>query len=137
MLKVAAKFPDVKFEHATGYKTADNVDTYNAKFHEGRYVIGQIAAKMSKTGTAGYIVSFPIPEVVAGINAFMLGAQIVNPDFKVKIIWANTWFDPAKEADAAKVLLSTGCRHHGAAHRLDRTSAGGRRAGAAGLRPGL
>jgi basic membrane protein A and related proteins len=107
-LKVAKKFPEVKFEHATGFKTADNVGTYNAKFHEGRYVIGQIAAKMSKTGTAGYIVSFPIPEVVSGINAFMLGAQTVNPDFKVKIIWANTWFDPAKEADAAKVLLSQG-----------------------------
>jgi simple sugar transport system substrate-binding protein len=108
MLKVAAKFPDVKFEHATGYKTADNLGTYNAKFHEGRYVIGQIAAKMSKTGTAGYIVSFPIPEVVSGINAFMLGAQTVNPDFKVKIVWVNSWFDPAKEADAAKVLLSQG-----------------------------
>jgi basic membrane protein A len=108
MLKVAKKFPDVKFEHATGFKTADNLGTYNAKFHEGRYVIGQIAAKMSKTGTAGYIVSFPIPEVVAGINAFMLGAQSVNPDFKVKVVWANTWFDPAKEADAAKVLLSQG-----------------------------
>ena len=107
-LKVAAKFPDVKFEHATGYKTAPNVTTYNSKFHEGRYVIGQIAAKMSKTGTAGYIVSFPIPEVIAGINAFMLGAQTVNPDFKVKIVWANTWFDPGKEADAAKVLLSQG-----------------------------
>jgi simple sugar transport system substrate-binding protein len=107
-LKVAKKFPDVKFEHATGYKTADNVGTYNAKFHEGRYVIGQIAAKMSKTGTAGYIVSFPIPEVVSGINAFMLGAQSVNPDFKVKIVWVNTWFDPGKEADAAKVLLSQG-----------------------------
>jgi basic membrane protein A len=107
-LKVAKKFPDVKFEHATGFKTAPNVTTYNAKFHEGRYVIGQIAAKMSKTGTAGYIVSFPIPEVVAGINAFMLGAQSVNPDFKVKIVWANTWYDPGKEADAAKVLFSQG-----------------------------
>ncbi len=107
-LKVAKKFPDVKFEHATGFKTAENVTTYNAKFHEGRYVIGQIAAKMSKTGVAGYIASFPIPEVVAGINAFMLGAQSVNKDFKVKIIWANTWFDPGKEADAAKVLLSQG-----------------------------
>ncbi|MFN0193416.1 MAG: BMP family ABC transporter substrate-binding protein [Aestuariivirga sp.] len=107
-LKVAKKFPDVKFEHATGFKTADNVTTYNAKFHEGRYVIGQIAAKMSKTGTAGYIVSFPIPEVVAGINAFMLGAQSVNPDFKVKIVWVNSWYDPGKEADAAKVLLSQG-----------------------------
>ena len=107
-LKVAAKFPDVKFEHATGYKTAENVTTYNAKFHEGRYVIGQIAAKMSKTGTAGYIVSFPIPEVVMGINSFMLGAQSINPDFKVKIVWANTWYDPGKEADAAKVLFSQG-----------------------------
>jgi basic membrane protein A and related proteins len=108
MVKVAAKYPDVKFEHGTGYKTAENLTTYNAKFHEGRYVIGQIAAKMSKTGTAGYIVSFPIPEVVSGINAFMLGAQSVNPDFKVKIVWVNSWFDPAKEADAAKVLLSQG-----------------------------
>ena len=107
-LKVAKKFPDVKFEHATGYKTADNVTTYNAKFHEGRYVIGQIAAKMSKTGIAGYIVSFPIPEVVSGINSFMLGAQSVNPDFKVKIVWVNTWYDPGKEADAAKVLFSQG-----------------------------
>jgi basic membrane protein A and related proteins len=107
-LKVAKKFPNVKFEHATGFKAADNVTTYNAKFHEGRYVIGQIAAKMSKTGTAGYIVSFPIPEVVAGINAFMLGAQSVNPEFKVKIVWANTWYDPGKEADAAKVLFSQG-----------------------------
>lgn len=107
-LKVAKKFPKVKFEHATGFKTAPNVTTYNAKFHEGRYVIGQIAAKISKTGTAGYIVSFPIPEVIAGINSFMLGAQSINPKFKVKIIWVNSWFDPGKEADAAKVLLSQG-----------------------------
>jgi simple sugar transport system substrate-binding protein len=107
-LKVAKRFPNVKFEHATGYQTAENVTTYNAKFHEGRYVIGQIAARVSKTGTAGYIVSFPIPEVVAGINAFMLGAQTINPDFKVKIVWVNSWYDPAKEADAAKVLFSQG-----------------------------
>jgi len=107
-MKVAKKFPKVKFEHATGYKTAANVTTYNAKFHEGRYVIGQIAARTSKTGVAGYIVSFPIPEVIAGINAFMLGAQSVNPDFKVKIVWVNSWFDPGKEADAAKVLISQG-----------------------------
>jgi simple sugar transport system substrate-binding protein len=107
-LKVAKKFPDVKFEHATGYKTADNVTTYNAKFHEGRYVIGQIAARVSKSGVAGYIVSFPIPEVVAGINSFMLGAQSVNPGFKVKVVWVNTWYDPGKEADAAKVLFSQG-----------------------------
>jgi simple sugar transport system substrate-binding protein len=98
----------VKFEHATGFKTAPNVATYNARFHEGRYVIGQIAARMSKTGVAGYIVSFPIPEVVMGINSFMLGAQSVNPDFKVKIIWINSWYDPGKEADAAKVLFSQG-----------------------------
>ena len=107
-LEVAAKYPDVKFEHATGYKTAPNVTTYNAKFHQGRYVLGQIAAKMSKTGVAGYIGSFPIPEVVAGMNAFMLGAQSVNPNFKIKIVWANTWFDPGKEGDAAKVLFSQG-----------------------------
>jgi len=107
-LKVAAKFPDVKFEHATGFKTTDNVATYNSRFHEGRYVIGQIAAKMSKTGTAGYIGSFPVPEVVLGINAFMLGAQSVNPDFKLKVIWVNTWHDPGKEADAAKTLFDQG-----------------------------
>ncbi len=107
-LKVAKKFPDVKFEHATGYKRADNVGTYSARFYEGRYVIGQIAAKMSKTGVAGYIGSFPIPEVVRGINSFMLGAQSVNPDFKLKIVWVNSWYDPAKEADAAKALIDQG-----------------------------
>ena len=107
-LKVAKKFPDVKFEHANGYKRADNVSTYSARFYEGRYIIGQIAAKMSKTGTAGYIGSFPIPEVVRGINSFMLGAQSVNPDFKIKVVWVNSWYDPGKEADAAKALLDQG-----------------------------
>jgi simple sugar transport system substrate-binding protein len=107
-IKVAEKFPDVKFEHATGFKAAPNVTTYNARFYEGRYIIGQIAAKMSKAGIAGYIVSFPIPEVVMGINAFMLGAQSVNPDFKIKVVWVNSWFDPAKEADAAKALFDQG-----------------------------
>jgi basic membrane protein A and related proteins len=107
-LAVAAKFPDVKFEHATGYKTAPNLTTYNSRFYEGRYIIGQIAGKMSKTGTAGYIASFPIPEVVQGINAFLLGAQSVNPDFKMKVIWVNTWFDAGKEADAAKALIDQG-----------------------------
>lgn len=107
-VKVAAKYPDVKFEHATGYKRADNVSTYSSRFYEGRYIIGQIAAKMSETGSAGYIASFPIPEVVRGINSFMLGAQSVNPDFKVKIVWVNTWFDPGKEADAAKALIDQG-----------------------------
>ena len=107
-LKVAKKYPDVKFEHATGYKQAPNMATYSAKFHEGRYVIGQIAGKMTKTNVIGYVASFPIPEVVSGINAFMLGAQSVNPAVKVKIVWANTWFDPGKEADAAKALLAQG-----------------------------
>lgn len=107
-VKVAAKFPDVKFEHATGYKAAANLATYNSRFYEGRYINGQIAGKMSKTGTAGYIASFPIPEVVGGINAFLMGARSVNPDFKLKVIWVNTWFDPGKEADAAKALLDQG-----------------------------
>jgi len=107
-IKVAKKFPDVKFEHATGYKTAPNVTTYNARFYEGRYILGRIAAKMSKSGVAGYIGSFPIPEVVMGINSFMLGAQSINPDFKVKIVWVNSWFDPGKEADAAKALFDQG-----------------------------
>ena len=107
-IKVAKNFPDVKFEHATGYKRADNVTTYSARFYEGRYVIGRIAAKMSKSGVAGYVASFPIPEVVRGINAFLLGAQSINPDFKLKIVWVSTWFDPGKEADAAKVLIGQG-----------------------------
>ncbi|MCD2181371.1 BMP family ABC transporter substrate-binding protein [Rhizobium sp. GN54] len=107
-IKVAEKFPDVKFEHATGFKSAANVATYNSRFYEGRYIQGQIAAKMSEKGVAGYIASFPIPEVVMGINAFVHGAQSVNPDFKVKVIWANTWFDPGKEADAAKALIDQG-----------------------------
>ncbi|MBN9274717.1 MAG: BMP family ABC transporter substrate-binding protein, partial [Mesorhizobium sp.] len=80
----------------------------NARFYEGRYVMGQIAAKVSKKGVAGYIVSFPIPEVVMGIDAFMLGAQSVNPNFKLKIVWVNSWFDPGKEADAAKALFDQG-----------------------------
>jgi simple sugar transport system substrate-binding protein len=107
-LNVAAKFPNVKFEHATGYKRADNLSTYAARFYEGRYVIGQIAAQVSETGVAGYIGSFPIPEVVRGINAFLLGAQTINPDFKLKVVWVNSWFDPGREADAAKVLISQG-----------------------------
>ncbi|MEX0344116.1 MAG: BMP family ABC transporter substrate-binding protein [Rhizobiaceae bacterium] len=107
--KVAGKFKDVKFEHATGYKREHpNVSTYSSKFYEGRYVQGQIAAKLSTTGVAGYIASFPIPEVVRGINSFILGAQSINPDFKLKVVWVNTWFDPGKEADAAKALIDQG-----------------------------
>ncbi|MAY60732.1 MAG: BMP family ABC transporter substrate-binding protein [Rhizobiales bacterium] len=107
-IAVAEKFPDVKFEHATGYKTAPNVTTYNSRFYEGRYIIGQIAGEVSKTGVAGYIASFPIPEVVMGINSFLLGARSVNPDFKLKVVWVNTWFDAGKEADAAKALIDQG-----------------------------
>src|ERR1700732_3708282 len=107
-LKVAKKYPNVHFEHATGYKRAENSSTYSGRFYEGRYIQGIIAAKMSKKGVLGYIGSFPIPEVVSGINATILGAQSVNPDIKVKIVWVNTWFDPGKEADAAKALLDQG-----------------------------
>jgi basic membrane protein A len=107
-LKVAKRHPNVHFEHATGYKRDKNMSTYSGKFHEGRYIQGVIAGKMSKSGTLGYIGSFPIPEVISGINATILGAQTVNPNIKVKIIWANTWFDPGKEADAAKALIDQG-----------------------------
>lgn len=107
-LKVAKKYPNVKFEHATGFKRAPNLSTYAARFHEGRYIIGQIAAKMSKSGTIGYVGAFPIPEVVAGINSYFLGAQSINPNIKIKVVWANSWYDPAKEADAGKALLDQG-----------------------------
>src|SRR6201981_1372917 len=107
-LKVAKKYPNVHFEHATGYKRDKNMSTYSARWYQGRYIQGQIAAKMSKSGVLGYIGSFPIPEVVSGINATILGAQTINPNIKVKIIWANSWFDPGKEADAAKALLDQG-----------------------------
>jgi basic membrane protein A len=106
--KVAKKYPNLMFEHATGYKRDKNLATYSGRFYEGRYIQGQIAAKMSKTGTVGYIGSFPIPEVVSGINAMMLGMQSVRPDMKVKIIWVNTWYDPGKEAAAARALADQG-----------------------------
>jgi basic membrane protein A and related proteins len=107
-VKVAKKYPNIMFEHATGYKRDKNLATYSARFYQGRYVQGQIAAKMTKSGVLGYIGSFPIPEVVSGINSTILGAQSINPNIKVKIIWVNTWFDPGKEADAAKALLDQG-----------------------------
>jgi simple sugar transport system substrate-binding protein len=106
--KVAKKYPNVMFEHATGYKRDKNLATYSGRFYEGRYIQGIIAAKMSKTGVLGYIGSFPIPEVVSGINAMMLGAQSVRPDMKVKIIWVNSWYDPGKEAAAARALADQG-----------------------------
>lgn len=106
---VAAKFPDVKFEHATGYKRdSANVSTYNARFYEGRAVQGHIAGKMTKSNKIGYIASFPIPEVIMGINSYYLHAKKVNPNVELSIVWAFTWFDPAKEADAAKALIDQG-----------------------------
>lgn len=109
VMNVAAKFPDVKFEHATGYKSAPNVSTYDARFYEGRAVQGTIAGRMTKTNKIGYIGSFPIPEVVQGINAAFIHAKKVNPDVEIKVVWAYTWFDPAKEADAAAALIAEGC----------------------------
>ncbi len=119
-VKVAKKYPNVLFEHATGYKRDKNLATYSGRFYEGRYVQGQIAAKMSKTGIVGYIGSFPIPEVVSGINAMMLGVQSVRPDMKIKIIWVNSWYDPGKEAAAARGARRSGRRHSHPAHRLAR-----------------
>ena len=107
-VKVAKQFPDVKFEHATGYKRADNVSTYAARFYEGRHVAGLIAGHMTKSNVIGYIGSFPIPEVVRGINAFALALRSVNPEATVKVVWVNTWYDPGKEGDAAKALIDQG-----------------------------
>jgi basic membrane protein A and related proteins len=108
IIKVAAKYPNVHFEHATGYKRAANVSTYATRSYEGNYIQGVIAAHVSKSGVLGYISSFPIPEVISGLNSTMLGAQTVNPNIKIKIIWVNTWFDPPREADAAKALADQG-----------------------------
>ncbi len=107
-IKVAKQFPKVYFEHATGYKQADNVSTYNIRFYEGRYIQGVIAGKLSKSGVVGYIGSVPIPEVVMGMNSFMRGMRTVNPNGKMKIVWINGWYDPGKESDAAKALIDQG-----------------------------
>ncbi|MDR9395660.1 MAG: BMP family ABC transporter substrate-binding protein [Roseovarius sp.] len=107
-LTAAQKFKDVKFEHATGYKTAPNVSTYSARFYEGRAIQGHIAGKMTGSDVIGYVASYPIPEVIRGINAAYIHARKVNPDVEFKIIWAYTWFDPAKEADAATALIEQG-----------------------------
>ncbi len=107
-LNVAKKFPKVKFEHATGYARSENMASYNARFYEGRYIQGVIAGHVTKTNTLGYVASFPVPEVIRGINSTYLAAKSVNPDVKLKIIWVNTWYDPMKEAEAAKVLIDQG-----------------------------
>ena len=106
MLKVAGEFPDIKFEHATGYKTAPNMRIYDASFYQDTYMAGVIAGKMTKTNTLGFVGSFPIPEVLRNINAFTLGAQSVNPKIKTKVVWVNTWFDPPKESEAAQSLIN-------------------------------
>jgi len=106
--RVAPQFPEVRFEWATGNLTADNVAIYNAKFHEGRAVLGTIAGLMTETNKLAYIGSFPIPEVRMGINAFAIAARKVNPDATVQVVYVDSWFDPAKEADAARALIDQG-----------------------------
>jgi len=107
-IKVAKNHPEVKFQHATGYKLADNVGVYHARAYEARYLSGIVAGKMSRTGVAGFIASFPIPEVVRGVNAFTRGMRSVRPDASVKVIWLNSWFDPGKEREATDVLITQG-----------------------------
>ena len=108
MLKVAADMKDVKFEHATGYKTADNMRTYDSRTYEGAYMAGVVAGKMTKSGTLGVVASIPIPEVIRNINSFTLGAQSVNPKVKTKVVWVNDWFNPPKETEAATALINGG-----------------------------
>jgi simple sugar transport system substrate-binding protein len=107
-VKVAEQFPDVKFEHATGYKTLPNLAIYNARFYEGRAVIGTIAGRVTRTNKIGYIASFPIPEVVMGVNSAILAARKVNPAAEIHVVWVNSWYDPPREADAAKALIAQG-----------------------------
>ncbi|MEO7548060.1 MAG: BMP family ABC transporter substrate-binding protein [Ramlibacter sp.] len=104
-LKVAADFPDEKFESITGYRTAPNVATANARYYEGRYLAGIAAGRLTRTQLAGYVAGFPIPEVLQGINAFTLGMRSVNPKAQVKVVWLNAWFDPPRERDAAMTLF--------------------------------
>ncbi len=108
MLKAAADLKDVKFEHATGYKTAENLRTYDSRTYEGAYMAGVIAGKMTKSNVLGYVGSVPIPEVIRNINSFTLGAQSVNPKIKTKVVWVNEWFNPPKETEAATSLINGG-----------------------------
>jgi basic membrane protein A len=107
-LRVAAEFPGVRFEHAGGYKTAPNLSTYNARFYEARYLAGMLAGATTRSHVAGYVAGFPVPEVVQGINAFALGMRAVNPKAQVRVVWLNTWFDPAREREAAQALVNQG-----------------------------
>ena len=108
MLKVAADNPDVKFEHATGYKQAPNMRTYDSRTYEGAYMAGVIAGKMTQSNTLGVVASIPIPEVIRNINSFTLGAQSINPKVKTKVVWVNEWFNPPKETEAATSLINGG-----------------------------
>ena len=108
MLKVAADSKGIKFEHATGYKQADNMRTYDSRTYEGAYMAGVIAGKMTKTNTLGVVASIPIPEVIRNINSFTLGAQSSNPKIKTKVVWVNEWFSPPKETEAATALINGG-----------------------------
>ena len=108
MMKVAADHKDVKFEHATGYKTADNLRTYDSRTYEGAYMAGVIAGAMTKTNTLGVVGSIPIPEVIRNINSFTLGAQSVNPKIKTRVVWVGEWFNPPKETEAATSLINGG-----------------------------
>ena len=108
MLKAAADLKDVKFEHATGYKTAENMRTYDSRTYQGAYMAGVIAGKMTKTNTVGVVGSIPIPEVIRNINSFTMGAQSVNPKIKTKVVWVNDWFNPPKETEAATALINGG-----------------------------
>ncbi|MEO7150380.1 MAG: BMP family ABC transporter substrate-binding protein [Burkholderiaceae bacterium] len=107
-LRVAAEFPAVRFEHAGGYKTAPNLATYDARYYEARYLAGLLAGATSRTGVAGYVAGFAVPEVVQGINAFALGMRARNPQAQVRVLWLNSWFDPAREREAALTLVNQG-----------------------------
>jgi len=109
MLKVAKEFPNVKFEHATGYKQSKNMSSYGLRLYQARHVQGVIAGMMTKTNKICYVGAFPIPEVISEINTYYLGAKSVNPDVDIDIVWVNTWYDPGKEAQAAKVMIAEGC----------------------------
>ena len=108
MLKVAKDFPDVKFEHATGFKTADNLAQYDVRTYEGAYLAGVAAGKLSKSGKLGVVASVPIPEVIRNIDSFTMGARSVNPKASTAVVWVNKWFDPGKEREAATTLIGQG-----------------------------
>ena len=124
-LRVAAEFPDARFEHAGGYKTAPNLATYDARYYEARWLAGWLAGRTSRSGVAGYVAAFAVPEVVQGINAFALGMRAANAKATVRVVWLNTWFDPAKERDAAQALIDQGAdvlTHHSASTAVAQTA---------------